>query len=108
MTMVDDKAPSYGPARLMDYPSVVVTIACPLCSHRRGRYRLARLAARHGPRMPFDDLLMVLAVCKWRRPPWGPPPPRPVERSYSSAAFVEWEEATGANSSRPEAGQKIT
>ena len=55
------------PQRLSDYPWVVVNLSCKLCT-RRGRYRLARLAARYGPEMELDRVLADLACnCPWWR-----------------------------------------
>ena len=53
------------PRKLVDYPWVVVRLDCVLCT-RRGRYRLARLAARYGPEQSLDGLLRDLAQdCPW-------------------------------------------
>ena len=58
-----------APKKLSDYPWVVVRVECKLCP-RKGRYRLARLAARYGPEMPLERLLAALSGdCPyWRRP----------------------------------------
>ena len=54
--------------RLSEYPWVVVNIDCKLCP-RRGRYRLARLAARLGPEIELEQVLEAVAGdCKWMRP----------------------------------------
>lgn len=45
---------------LATYPHVIVTLACSKCP-RRGRYRLARLAAQYGPDIGLVDLLGKLA-----------------------------------------------
>ena len=48
------------------YPFVVVRIACRVCS-RRGAYRLARLAAKHGPETSLRDVLDRFSYdCLWR------------------------------------------
>jgi len=48
------------------YPFVVVRIACRLCS-RSARYRLARLAAKYGPEIRLDDLLLQISYdCMYR------------------------------------------
>lgn len=53
------------PRRLSDYPWVIVNVACALCP-RRGRYRLARLAERHGADALLDDVLRAIAGgCTW-------------------------------------------
>ena len=44
--------------RPVAYPYVVVRIGCELCK-RSGQYRLARLAARFGPEIELDELLVV-------------------------------------------------
>jgi len=36
------------PETLADFPYVVVRLGCAFCPHRRGVYRLARLAERYG------------------------------------------------------------
>jgi hypothetical protein len=41
---------------LAHYPFVVVRIRCRVCS-RKGSYRLARIAAEHGPEISLRDLL---------------------------------------------------
>ena len=46
--------------RLSDWPWVVVNVGCGLCP-RRGRYRLARLAARLGPETELERVLAQLA-----------------------------------------------
>ena len=58
------------PRTLADYPWVEVNVSCKLCA-RRGRYRLARLAARYGPDQTLDGLLADLAHgCPyWRSKP---------------------------------------
>lgn len=48
------------PKTLSDYPWVIVNLSCKLCA-RRGRYRLARLAARYGSEQTLDGLLADLA-----------------------------------------------
>src|SRR5271154_2427308 len=51
---------------LAHYPFVVVRIACRVCS-RRGRYRLARLAAKFGPEISLRDLTDRFSYdCLWR------------------------------------------
>ncbi|HEV2558287.1 MAG TPA: hypothetical protein VGU45_06640 [Microvirga sp.] len=65
----------YGPLTLAGYPEVVVRVECPWCPHRRGRYRLARLAARFGADITLDDLLHALSAgCPFRRGAWERPP----------------------------------
>jgi hypothetical protein len=40
--------PMRGVECLSDFPWVTVRVECPLCPHRRGTYRLARLAEKFG------------------------------------------------------------
>ena len=49
------------PLRLSDWPWVVVNVGCGLCP-RRGRYRLARLAARLGPETELERVLAQVAT----------------------------------------------
>ncbi|MBS7553530.1 hypothetical protein KHC23_07700 [Ancylobacter dichloromethanicus] len=54
--------------RLSDYPFVTVRVACSLCD-RKGRYRLARLAAKYSAEIPLELLIDRLASdCPWRGP----------------------------------------
>lgn len=55
------------PRSLSSFPWVVVRVECGMCPHRKGSYRLARLAAKFGPEMPLDDVLDWIAFdCPWR------------------------------------------
>ncbi len=48
------------------YPFVVVRIACRVCT-QSGAYRLARLAAKHGPEASLRDVLDRFSYdCLWR------------------------------------------
>jgi hypothetical protein len=61
--------------RLSNFPWVVVRVSCPLCPHRRGQYRLARLAAKFGPEMLITEVLDKLALdCPRRTNPGARPP----------------------------------
>lgn len=54
--------------RLVNYPYVIVRIACVLCQ-RRGRMRLARLAERYGADTDLEIILSRLAYpCPYPRP----------------------------------------
>jgi len=55
--------------RLVDYPWVVVRIACPTC----GRHGRTRLAEKYGAEITLDDLLDRIAwTCPYpRHPPAG-------------------------------------
>jgi hypothetical protein len=46
---------------LVSYPYVVVRIGCERCK-RSGQYRLARLAAKFGPEIAMQDLLLRLTA----------------------------------------------
>ena len=55
---------SYGAAmveRLCDFLWVIVRVDCPLCPHRKGQYRLARLAEKFGADIQLCDLLDRIA-----------------------------------------------
>jgi hypothetical protein len=54
--------------RLSDFPWVIVRVDCPLCPHRKGQYRLARLAAEYGADIQLCDLLDRIALDCPRRP----------------------------------------
>jgi hypothetical protein len=57
--------------RLSDFPWVIVRIDCPLCPHRKGRYRLARLVEKFGADIQLCDLLDWIAQDCPRKPlPW--------------------------------------
>ncbi len=48
---------------------------CPLCLHRKGQYRLARLAAEYRPDIQLCDLLDRIALdCPRKSLPWERPP----------------------------------
>lgn len=55
------KPPEWPPKRLSDYPYVVVRVRCDMCK-RSGAYRLARLAAAHGPETGLQELLERLTI----------------------------------------------
>ena len=48
--------------RLSDFPWVIVRVDRPLCLHRKGQYRLARLAAEYGPDIQLCDLIDRIAL----------------------------------------------
>lgn len=57
--------------RLSDFPWVVVRVDCPLCPHRKGQYRLARLAEKFGADIRLCDLLDRIALdCPRKSLPW--------------------------------------
>jgi hypothetical protein len=61
--------------RLSDFPWVIVRVDCPLCLHRKGQHRLARLAEKYGADIELCDLVDKFAFdCLWKcqrgeRPP---------------------------------------
>jgi len=58
-------------ARLSDFPWVIVQVDCPLCPHRKGQYRLARLAAEYGADILLCDLIDIIAAdCPRKSLPW--------------------------------------
>ena len=58
-----------GPRTLAQYPYVTVRIRCFLCPERRGRYRLARLAAIYGSEAQLTHVLYALTrSCRWMVP----------------------------------------
>jgi hypothetical protein len=59
--------------RLSDFPWVIVRVNCPLCPHRSGQYRLARLAEKYGADIRLCDLMDKIAFdCPWKSLPWPP------------------------------------
>ena len=57
--------------RLSDFPWVIVRIDCPLCPHRKGPYRLARLAETYGADILLCDLIDGIAFdCPRKSLPW--------------------------------------
>jgi hypothetical protein len=61
--------------RLSDFPWVIVRIDCPFCPHRKGQYRLARLAEKFGADIQLSDLLYRIALdCPRKSLPWDLPP----------------------------------
>jgi hypothetical protein len=60
--------------RLSDFPWVIVRIDCPLCPHRKGQYRLARLAEKFGADIQLCGLLDRIALdCPRKSHPWERP-----------------------------------
>lgn len=61
--------------RLCDFPWVIIRIDCVLCPHRKGQYRLARIAEKYGADIQLWDLLDGIAFdCPHRTLPWERPP----------------------------------
>lgn len=50
------------PTRLSDYPYVIVRVSCMFCPHRRGIYRLARLAERFGAEASLDEVRSAITA----------------------------------------------
>jgi hypothetical protein len=61
--------------RLVDFPWVIVRVDCPLCPHRKGQYRLARLAEKFGADVQLCDLIDRIAFnCPRKSLPIERPP----------------------------------
>ncbi len=57
---------------LWDFPFMIVRADCPLCPHRKGPYRLARLAEKYGADIHLCNLMEEIAFdCPLEEPPWG-------------------------------------
>ncbi len=57
--------------RPSDFPWVIVRVDCPLCPHRKGQYRLARLAEKFGANVLLCDLIDQIAFgCPRKSLPW--------------------------------------
>lgn len=78
---------------LAQFPYVVVRIACGMCPSRQGSYRLARLAAKHGPETPLEVVLArVSADCPYQHGPRRPGDREPgqyVPRCHAFFADLE-------------------
>lgn len=93
--------------RLSDFPWVIVWIDCPLCPHRRGLYRLARLAAECGPEIQLCDLIDRIALdCPRQSLPWERPPNQYDPRC--KARFTDLEAAGRPPPDLPPMMQKLT
>lgn len=80
----DRWAGSVPPMRLVEYPHVVVRVACVLCQ-RRGRLRLARLAEQYGADANLDAVLDGL---RFPCPYPLPDPTRRAQRKLSPTCGV--------------------
>jgi hypothetical protein len=61
--------------RLSDFPWIIVRVDCSLCPHRKGQYRLARLAEKYGADIQLCDLMDRIAFdCPWKTLPGERPP----------------------------------
>jgi hypothetical protein len=49
------------PTPLSAFPYVTVRVGCDVC-RRHGQFRLARLAARHGPEIDLEELIVKLSA----------------------------------------------
>jgi hypothetical protein len=79
--------------RLSDFPWVIVRVDCPLCPHRKGQYRLARLAEKFGANIQLCDLISRIALdCPRKSLPWE----RPAGQSdpQCKARFTDLEPAS--------------
>jgi hypothetical protein len=60
--------------RLSDFPWVIVRIDCPLCPHRKGQYRLARLVEKFEADIQLCELLDRIAFdCPRKSLAWDRP-----------------------------------
>ena len=93
--------------RLSEFPYVWVRIGCELCSHRKGRYRLARLAAKFGSEIHLVDLIDRLAFdCRWRTRP-GDRPPNQYDPKCK-ARFTDLEALSSPPPDLPPRSRKLT
>ncbi|GEP12854.1 hypothetical protein [Methylobacterium gnaphalii] len=80
---------------LAHFPWVKVRVACILCPHRKGEYRLVGLAARFGPRAPLHDVLKGLSRCRYSLPERGFGAKRPPKYAPRCGIyFVDLESAS--------------
>ncbi len=87
--------------RLSDFPWVIVRIDCPLCPHRRGQYRLARLVEKFGADIQLCELLARIASnCPRKGLPW--------ENSRCKARFTDLEGTSSPPPDVPPVMRKLT
>ncbi len=76
---------------LAQYPFVIVRVACGMCEHRQGSYRLARLAQRFGADTPLERVLEGIAHdCPY------PPPDKVQGNQYHPRCHAYFPDLTGA------------
>jgi hypothetical protein len=93
--------------RLSNFPWVIVRIDCPLCPHRKGQYRLARLAEKHGVDIELCDLMGKIAFdCPWKTLP-GERPPNQCDPKCK-ARFTDLEVASAPPPDLPPMMRKLT
>jgi hypothetical protein len=93
--------------RLSDFPWMIVRIDCPICPHRKGQYRLARLAEKYGADIPLCDLLARIALdCPRESLPWERPPNQSDSRC--KARFTDLEATSRPPPDLPPRMRKLT
>ena len=93
--------------RLSDFPWVIVRVDCPLCPHRKGQYRLARLAEKYGADIQLCDLMDRIAFdCPRKWLPWE----RPSDQydSKCKARFTDMEITSRPPPDLPPMMRKLT
>jgi len=93
--------------RLCDFPWVLVRVDCPLCPHRRGQYRLARLVEQFGADIQLYELLDRIALdCPRKSLPWE----RPSNQcdSRCKARFTDLEATSRPPPDLPPTMRKLT
>lgn len=92
---------------LSDFPWVIVRVDCPLCPHRKGQYRLARLAEQYGADIDLCDLLgRVAHDCLRKSLPWERPPNQFDPKC--KARFTDLEASSRPPPDLPPMMQKLT
>ncbi len=93
--------------RLSDFPWVIVRVDCPLCPHRKGQYRLARLAEKYGADIQLCDLMDRIAFDRpWKSLPWERPPNQYDPKC--KARFTDLEGTSSPPSDLPPMMRKLT
>ncbi len=93
--------------RLSDFPWVIVRVDCPLCPHRKGQYRLARLAEKYGADIKLCDLMDKIAFdCPKKSLPWERPPNQYDPKC--KARFTDLEGTSSPPSDLPPMMRKLT
>jgi hypothetical protein len=93
--------------RLSEFPWVIVRVDCPLCPHRRGQYRLARLVEKFGADIQLSELLDRIAFdCPRKSHPWEQPPNECDPKC--KARFTDLEATSRPPPDLPPAMRKLT
>jgi hypothetical protein len=84
--------------RLSDFPWVIVRVDCPTCPHRKGQYRLARLAEKYGADIQLCELIDKIAFdCPWKSQLGKRPP-----NQYDAKCKARFTDLTATNSPPPD------